>query len=408
MILSHKIRLSPTLGQTAYFWQACGVSRFAYNWALSEWEKLHSKNEKVNGRILKKKFNAIKKKEYPWSREVHRDCTARSFDDIQAAFSAFFRRIKRKDKPGYPTFKKKGRSKDSFYIANDQFEIHGRKIRIPSLGWVGMREDLRFKGKIMSATVSRTADYWFVSVTVDTKVSSKPPKTKGVVGVDLGISAFATLSNGRKIKHSERMGRVEGGIMRSQQSLSRKQKGSSNRRKAIVRLARKHYKLACLRSDTIHKATVDLVDNYSVIVIEDLNVKGMLRNRRLSRSISSQGWFEFRRQLEYKCRMYGRKLVVADRWFPSTKTCSSCGQVRKIGLSERTYKCECGLEIDRDLNAARNLQQLGATCPDVMPVETGALAGAFSGETIVCEAGTNHMKLGRSLSQAFESRRPPT
>lgn len=388
MIISHKIRLSPTPAQKEYFCRACGVSRFTYNWALAEWKRVYEAGGKPNGRLLKKRFNAIRRAEHPWTYDVHRDCTAGAFDNLQSAFLGFFKRINTGDRSGYPKFKKKGRSKDSFYIANDQFSVDGKRIKIPKLGWVKMRESLRLEGKIMSAVVSRTADYWFVAIAVDAKIVSLPPKTKGVVGVDLGISALATLSDGQKIQHSARWRTLERQVRRLQKAVSRKDRGSANRRKAVARLARKHYQLSCLRNDTLNKLTSGLVANWSEIVIEDLNVKGMLKNRRLARAISCQGWAEFRRQITYKSEMHDRDLVVADRFYPSTKTCYNCG-VRKdsLALSDRVFVCEsCGVEIDRDLNAARNLSKLPVGGGDVKPVETEALVG-LSGETAVCEAG---------------------
>ncbi len=391
VILAHKIRLAPTSSDEAYFRQACGVSRFTYNWALDAWKKAYEAGEKPNGWMLKKRFNALRKAEFPWTYDVHRDCTARAFDNLQNAFQNFFRRLKVGEQPGYPKFKKKGRCRDSFRIANYLCRIEGKWLKVPRLGWVKMQESLRFSGKIMSATVSRTADYWFVAIAVDTEVITQSPKTKGVVGVDLGISVLATFSDGQKVQHSDKWKRLEQQIRRLQKSVSRKQKRSVNRQKAVIRLARKHYKLACLRNDVLHKTTTELVAGWNTIVVEDLNVQGMLKNHCLARAISRQGWNEFYRQISYKCVIHDRALIVADWFFPSTKTCSDCGTVKPIALSERRYKCDtCGLVIDRDLNAAINLSKLGAGGPDVKPVETVALAsGSIAGETAVCEAGTD-------------------
>lgn len=389
-ILSHKIRLVPTLAQEDYFRRACGTSRFTYNWALSAWKEMYEAGGKPSGRTLKLKFNALRGSEFPWSFDVHRDCTAAAFDRVQNAFQHFFRRIKAGEKPEYPRFKKKGKCKDSFAIVNDKFSLRGAKIRVPKLGWVKMRETLRFAGKIMSAIVSRTANCWFVAIAVDTEVPPQSPKIKGTVGVDLGISSLATMSDGRKVQHSSRQQKLEKQIWRLQKSVSRKQQGSVRRRKDVVRLARKHYKLACLRNDLLHKTTTDLIQGYQEIVIEDLNVKGMMKNRHLARAISQQGWAEFRRQLEYKSKIRGRDLVLASRFYPSTKTCSGCGVIKPVALSERLYKCSgCGLSIDRDYNAAINLSKLGAGSSDVKPVEMEALADrCLISETAVREAGT--------------------
>jgi putative transposase len=375
MILSHKVRLIPTATQGDYFRRACGTARFTYNWALVAWKQAYSAGEKPSGRSLKLRFNAVRKIQFPWTYDVHRDCTSEAFDAIQAAFQHFFRRVKLGQKPGYPKFKKKGKCRDSFSIANDKFSFDGKKIRIPKLGWVRMREALRFEGKIMSAVVSRTADQWFVSIAVETEIKPRSPKTKGVVGVDLGISALATMSDGRKVLHNPKWKRLEKQISRLQKSVSRKQKESSSRRKVVVRLSRKHHELVCLRGDTLHKLTTGLVYDYQGIVIEDLNTKGMLKNSHLSRAISRQGWGEFRRQLEYKCKIHSRDLVIADRFYPSTKTCSGCGVVKSTALSERVYKCPvCGLVVDRDYNAAINLSKLPVGNGNVKPMEMEALA----------------------------------
>lgn len=396
MILSHKIRLIPTAAQEDYFRRASGTARFTYNWALATWKHSYEAGEKPSGRSLKAKFNAVRREQFPWTYDVHRDCTAGAFDNLHDAFQHFFRRVKAGGEAlGYPKFKKKGVSKDSFPIANDKLSITEKQIRIPKLGWVKMRETLRFTGKIMSAVVSRTADKWFVAIAVDTEVEQRPPKTKGAVGVDLGISALATMSDGRKVQHSPKREKLERQARRLQKAVSRKQKGSASRRKAVIKLARKHHEMTNLRNDLLHKLTTGLVRDYETIAVEDLNVGGMLGNHRLARSISRQAWAEFRRQVEYKTELLGRTLVVADRFYPSTKTCSGCGANRSVKLSERVYKCPvCGLTIDRDWNAAINLSKLPVGNGDVKPVETEALADrGLVGETAVWEAGTGSGQL---------------
>ena len=397
MILSHKIRLVPTSAQEDYFRRACGTARFTYNWALANWKQAYEAGEKPSGRSLKVQFNAIRREQFPWTFEVHRDCTAGAFDRIQGAFQHFFRRVKAGgEAPGYPKFKKKGVSKDSFSIANDKFSLNKKQIRIPKLGWVKMRESMRFTGKIMSAVVSRTADQWFAAIAVDTEVKQQPPKTKGVVGVDLGISTLATMSDGRKVQHSPRREKLERQVRRLQKSVSRKQKGSASRRKAVVKLARKHHELANLRNNWLHKLTTGLVRDYGTIVVEDLNVSGMLKNHHLARSISRQAWAEFRRQIEYKTKMHERELVVADRFYPSTKTCSACGFVnKKVVWGVTSWTCpSCRAFHDRDFNASINLSKLPVGNGDVKLVETEALAGrSLTSETAVCEAGTGSGQL---------------
>lgn len=249
---------------------------------------------------------------------------------------------------------------DRFTLTNDQFALGGCRIRIPNLGWVRMRESLRFTGKILSATISRVADRWFVSISVDTQDLSHLPKAEnqGAVGVDLGVSVLATLSTGEVVTgpkaHTAQLKRLR----RLSRSLSRKQKGSANARKARARLARLHARIANIRQDALHQLTTNLSRRFPVIGIEDLNVVGMLRNRRLARSIADMGFFEFRRQLDYKSDLRGGQVVVADRWFASSKTCSCCGHVlESLPLAVRTWTCPaCQARHDRDGNAAFNLR----------------------------------------------------
>jgi putative transposase len=274
------------------------------------------------------------------------------------AFSRFF-----KGQNAYPTFKKKG-IHDSFTLSNDQFRIEGLRIRIPNLGWVRMRESLRFTGKILSATVSRRADKWFVSITVDTEDKPKrAAENQGSIGVDLGVTTLATLSTGEKVANSKALDSSLEKLKRLSRQLSRKVKGSGNYRKAKLKLAKLHGKIADLRADTLHKLTSDLTSRFDTIAIEDLNVKGMVKNRCLARAISDVGFGEFRRQLVYKSVMRGNELVVINRWFPSSKTCSCCGyKLDSLPLSVREWTCPLCFSVhDRDINAAKNLIGLAIT-----------------------------------------------
>jgi putative transposase len=239
-----------------------------------------------------------------------------------------------------------------------------------------MSEEVRFQGKIMSYTVSRDIDRWYVSVLVETDVVELP-KTGKTVGVDLGIKTLATMSDGSVIDNPHLLKRQMRKLARKQRELSRKQKGSKNREKAKTKVAKIHRTVRLARLDVLHQLTARLVRSYDTIVIEDLNVKGMLKNHKLARSISDCGFGMFRAMLENKCKMYGKTLVTADRFFPSSKTCSSCGHKKEeLKLSERTFVCEkCNFEIDRDLNAAMNLEKLGACCPEVKSVDSVSVLG---------------------------------
>jgi putative transposase len=225
-----------------------------------------------------------------------------------------------------------------------------------------MREALRFQGQVKSVTISRRADRWFAAVAVDTETLPQARKNHGACGIDLGVRTLATFSDGRKVEGPKAHRALLERMRRLSRSLSRKQTGSANRRKAKATLARLHARIANIRTDALHKLTTDAVLNHTVIGIENLNVKGMAANRRLARHVMDQSFYEFRRQLEYKARWYGSIVHVADRWFPSSKLCSSCGRINTdlvLGIDE--WCCECGAHHDRDENAAINLERLAAS-----------------------------------------------
>ena len=356
MILSHRIQLDPTFKQRSYFSRACGTARMVWNHALAEWNRQHKAGGKPSGIKLKKEFNAIKYQSYPWLKSIHRDAHSQPFSALQTAFTRFFHKKSKR-----PKFKSRGKCRDSFYAANDQFRFEGQRVRLPLVGCIRMRESLRFNGKIIGATVSRTADRWFIAIQVeitDHKPVSKPEST---VGVDLGVKTLATLSTGELVENKRPLQGFMKRLVRCSRRLSRSRKGSRRSEKTKRRLQRIHDNIANIRKDITHKLTTQLCKEYTCVVIEDLSVKEMLGNRRLSRSISDVSFGEIRRQIHYKSKLHSCDLVVVDRWFPSSKTCSSCGNVKQdLKLSDRTYLCDsCGLVLDRDFNAALNLRAAG-------------------------------------------------
>lgn len=382
MQIAHKIELKPNNKQQTYFKKACGISRFVWNWALAEWNRVYEGNQKcakekriqISGMSLKKRFNALKKEKFPWITEVTKYAAQQPFLELQKAWQRFFRKG-----GGKPVFKKKNKSKDSFYIGGDQVKVEGKKIWIPRLGFVRLREKVRFKGHIQGITISRTADKWFVSIQVDTEIKYKKHESQVPIGIDLGINALATLSNGVAFIAPKPLKATLRRLKRKQRKLTKKVKGSKNYEKQRHRISRHHMKVANIRKDYLHKITTWVTGHYSAIGIEDLNVKGMMANRRLARSIADIGFYEFKRQLEYKNARYGGSLHVANRFLPSSKMCSNCGRINnELNLSDRIYKCSCGFEIDRDLNAAINLEpRLDNKVPrvhrEVTPVEMTAL-----------------------------------
>jgi putative transposase len=369
MIASHKITLDPTNVQATYFAKASGVARFAYNWALIEWQKQYQarkedKSLKAPSQLaLRRQLNAVKYEQFPWMEEVTKCAPQSAIINLGKAFSNYFADLEKPKNQRhfkYPRLKKKGRAKDSFVI--DPVKIDGKNVLIPKLGWVRMEEELRFDGHVVSAVVSRTADRWFIALTVrDAKLKKQRRMTEnqGSVGVDLGVNRLAVLSNGEVVPGPKPHKRMMARLKRLSRSLSRKKRGSANRKKAAMKLAKLHARIANIRLDAVHKLTHKLATKFAVIGIEDLNVSGMLANRKLSRAISDMMLYEFRRQLEYKAQWHGSKVVVADRWFASSKTCSHCGhKIETLPLSVRTWTCiACGTEHDRDGNASKNLEK---------------------------------------------------
>lgn len=352
MMLVHKIEIKPTKKQESLLRQSCGTARFTYNWSLNEWQKQYEAGLKPSAMSLKKQFNALKKEQFPWTSDVCRDASNTGFENIDKAFKNFFKKTAK-----YPRFKKKGK-RDSFHVANDKFYVEGKKLHLPRMGKVKIAEEPRFTGKIMRGTVSRTAHKWFISIAFDVQDTSFPRcENQAAVGIDLGIKKLAVLSDGKQFDSAKALGKAMLRLQRQSRQVSRKVKGSNNRRKAVGKLARTHYRVSCGRSDSIHKLTHFVTANYRYIAIEDLNVAGMVKNHRLARSLSDASFGELRRQLEYKAKLYGNTIATVNRFYPSSKTCSACGYVNQsLTLADRNWTCPCCEAFhDRDENAAKNI-----------------------------------------------------
>jgi len=276
MIIAPKIALDLNNQQASYCQKAAGVARFSYNWALAEWNaqyqawKLDNAKAKPSQAALRRQLNAIKREQFPWMLEVTKNAPQMAIIQLGEAFKNFFA-----GRASYPQYQKKGKSRDSFTVSNDQFAVKASRIRIPNLGWVGMRESLRFNGKIISATISRTANRWYASISVETEDTSQLPKAEnqGVVGVDLGIKALATLSTGEEITGAKPLKRLMAKLKHLSRALSKKVKGSANRHKAKQKIARLHARIAFIRQHTRHQLTSHLTSRFHTIGIEDLNVK---------------------------------------------------------------------------------------------------------------------------------------
>jgi len=358
---AYRYELDPNNIQRSSLVQHAGVARFAYNWGLEQ-RIARYKNKQCNDRFTNamkqhKILNSLKKDQFSWMYETSKCAPQEALRDLHQAFQNFYRGLKTGKKIGFPRFKRRG-VKDSFRLTGT-IRFYERAIQLPRIGKVRIKEkrEKYHSGRILSVTVRRRANRWFVSITVEDEFPDPQPVRGVPVGVDLGVNTLSTLSDGTTFANPRAMGRRLRKLRQLSKSLSRKKKGSKNREKAKLRLAKMYLRVFNIRQDTLHKLTTYLAKSHSRILIEDLCVSGMMKNRRLARAIADVAFYEFRRQLEYKCQWYGSELVIVSRTFPSSKMCSQCGHRKKeLSLSEREYHCEqCGLEIDRDLNAALNL-----------------------------------------------------
>ena len=344
---SQKDLLSKTFGCIRVIWNANVESFNSYNKDKNPKPKIINKNDLITDK--------------PWLSEVSAAALQQKVRDFQETIKQFFSKT-RKKKTNKPCFKKKN-GNQSYRLPNQKFSIKGDKIRLEKIGWIEMVIDREIpdNSKILSCTISMNCcGQYFVSILVDTEIKHKE-KTGKSVGIDLGLKSFAVLSDGTVIDNVKFFREKQSEITKIQRRLSRKIKGSNRYRKNKTRIVRLHNKVTNRRKDFLHNVTTYLVNNYDVICIEDLNVSGMLSNHKLAKAISDTSFHQFRSILEYKCRWYGKELSVIDRFYPSSKTCSKCGWKKdNLTLSDRIFKCEnCGIEIDRDLNAAINIERVG-------------------------------------------------
>jgi putative transposase len=383
MLRTHKIALDVNNRQATHLSKAAGVSRFAYNWGLDNWNRKYVAHQndnsfpKPNISDIRKELNQVKRTDFPWMMDVTKYAPRQALMNLGKAWNNFFA-----GKGKRPTFHKKGVS-DSFYVGNDQGKVDGMKLYIPKLGWIRMRESLRYENaKILGYVISRRAGRWYVSINCE--ILLRPEVSKGTgeaLGIDVGVSEFVC-SDGNRYEVPRSYKTAQRQLQRAQKSLSRKAKGSKNRDKARRKIAKLHASTANIRNDFLHKLTTEIVSKGDIVVIEDLNVKGMLKNRHLAKSIADASFGEFRRQLSYKMEDENKCLVVADRFFPSSKLCSACGaKTKHLPLSKREWTCtECKTHHDRDMNAAVNLKiyadsSAASVCGGIVGKGSAAKAG---------------------------------
>lgn len=398
---SYRYEIKPNNKQITLLAKHAGCARFAYNWGLARRMEEYKETQKSSNAIEQhRQLNALKKTEFPWMYEVSKCAPQEALRDLDKAYKNFFRSLKSGKKIGFPKFKKKG-VYDSFRLTGSIRSLK-RSVVLPRLGEIRTKERTNVKGRILSVTISREADRWFVAFAVERKRGEYiRTLQETAVGVDVGINSFCVLSDGTKIESPKPLEHSLKLLKCRSKQHSRKKIGSANRKKSALKLTRLHRKIRNRRSDFLHKVSTMLAKTKSAVAVEDLNVKGMVKNRHLSLYISDAGWSEFVRQLDYKTKWHGSSLVKAPKFYPSSKMCSSCKTIKEnLKLSDRIFRCEkCGLVIDRDVNAAINLKYLA----------TGSSPGSYAcrdtsgGGIPIKRESTSHVSLKQEADAKFSS-----
>jgi len=397
---AYRYELKPNNKQRTLLAKHAGTARFAYNWGLERRIKEYKETQRSSNAVEQhRQLNRLKKTEFPWMYEVSKCAPQESLRDLDRAFKNFFRSHKSGKRTGFPRFKKKG-IHDSFRLTGS-IHVSQSIVVLPRIGRVRTKEETALKGHILSATVSREADRWFASFCVERERGEYNRTVQcPAIGVDVGINSFCVLSDGTRIgspkplEHNLRL------LRRRSKQHSRKKLGSANRKKSALRLARLHRRIRNKRKDFLHKLSTQLAKTKSVVVVEDLNVRGMMQNHHLSSRIADSGWSQFFTMLSYKTKWYGSRLIKAPRFYPSSKTCCVCGSIKpELSLKERQFECGiCGFTVDRDENAARNLEYLSTLLDsEQLTGTTGSSPGSYAcGDT--SGGGTHQGSLAGSTS----------
>lgn len=356
-----KVRININNKQQTLLNQYIGCARWAFNWALAKKKESFDKKEKIPNAIeLHRELVKMKKSEIPWMYQFSKSSPQNALIDCDKAFRNFFIRCKKKvkGKKGFPKFKSKKNEKQTFRL-DGAISVNSDYIKLPRIGKIKLAERNYIPSdcKILSATVSRKAGIWFVSVLAETPNVKPAPAKNEIVGIDLGIKTLATCSDGTIYENPKALKQNLKKLQYKQKQLNKKKKGSKNYEKTKQRLARLHYRISNIRKDYLHKITSNIINENQVIVLEDLKISNMMKNRRLAQSIGDVGLFEFRSQIEYKAKWNNRDVVFADTFFASSKLCSRCGwKNENLTLANRVFECEnCSMKIDRDFNASLNL-----------------------------------------------------
>jgi len=399
---AYKVEIKPNNIQKTFFSKSFGIARFAYNWGLGLSIKRHEQGEKYLGSIgLHKELCKIKKTEYPFMYEISKQVPQNALRDLDKSFKNFFRGLNGPQRVGFPVFKHKKKTKQSFRIDGNTIKISDSHIKLPKMKEIKLKENNyipTINAKYINATISKSIDRWFVSVLVDHDESVDGKQIEEIVGIDVGIKQLTTCSNGDVVYNPKFINRYEHRLKRSQQSLSKKKKGSFNREKQVVKVAKIHRKIKASRLDGIHKMTSSITKTKCrAIVLEDLDIKGMMKDSKFAKLIADSSWFEIKRQLKYKTLFYGGKVFTIDRFFPSSKMCSNCNTIKDdLKLSDRIYNCTCGFSMDRDLNASINIQNYyTASSAEFKALGENVRLGSDSlvAQSNLCELGTKHKSL---------------
>ncbi len=382
---AYKTELDPNDVQRTALLRHAGAARFAYNWGLEQKIKaLEARKAAIAAGVPKAdapkiptyfdlhkqlvilKNVPVEQGGFPWMYECSKSAPQEALRNLDKAFQAFYRKCKDKGikAKGFPQFKSRKKEVGGFRSVPPKVEM--KHVTLPRIGRVRLKESRYIPqsgSRLLSSTVKEKAGKWFVSVAVEEAIEVSDVTGLPVFGVDVGVKILAALSDGRVFENPKVLDKSLKRLKLLQQSVSRKIKGSKNREKAKRRVSRQHYRISCVRNDALHKTSDSITKNCSVVVLEDLNVAGMMKNPKISRAVADASMAELHRQIQYKALWRGVAVVTASRWYPSSKTCSNCGKVKEIlTLDDRVYDCDaCGVKVDRDLNAAINLKSLAVS-----------------------------------------------